>query len=70
VEVLTEAGFSHDPRLVEAIELILSKQDERGRWKLEQNYKGKLWFEPEEKGQPSKWVTLRAVRVLKRIYAG
>jgi hypothetical protein len=68
IEVLTEAGFGHDPRLEEAIELILSKQDEQGRWELEQNYKGKLWFEPEEKGQPSKWVTLRAVRVLKKIY--
>jgi hypothetical protein len=69
VEVLAEAGFGRDPRLAEAIELVLSKQDEQCRWKLEQNYRGKLWFEPEEKGQPSKWVTLRALRVLKTIHS-
>ncbi|MFQ6100398.1 MAG: nitrogen fixation protein NifH [Anaerolineae bacterium] len=65
LEALVEAGYGGDPRLDEAIELVLSKQDERGRWKMEYSYNGKMWADVEKKGQPSKWVTLRAVRVLK-----
>ncbi len=69
LEVLAEAGCGDDPRLTEAVELVLSKQDDQGRWKLEYSYKGKLWTDIEKKGQPSKWVTLRALRILKTIYS-
>jgi hypothetical protein len=65
LEALAEAGHGSDPRLAEALELVLSKQDEQGRWKLEYSYNGKMWADVEEKGKPSKWVTLRALRVLK-----
>lgn len=67
LEALTEAGVTDDPRLEDAVALVLSKQDDRGRWKLEYSYHGKLWVDVEKKGQPSKWVTLRALRVLKRL---
>ena len=67
LEALTEAGHGDDSRLGEAIELILSKQDEQGRWKLEYSYNGKMWADVEEKDKPSKWVTLRALRMLKRV---
>ena len=67
LEALTEAGCGGDPRLHDAIELVLSRQDEQGRWKLEYSYKGKTWLDIEQKGQPSKWVTLRALRVLKAV---
>jgi hypothetical protein len=69
LEVLVEAGCGGDDRLKEAVDLVLSKQDEQGRWKLEYSYKGKLWYDIEKKGKPSKWVTLRALRVLKSIYS-
>ena len=46
---------------------MLSRQDEQGRWKLEYSYHGKMWMDVEKKGKPSKWVTLRALRVLKRL---
>jgi len=65
LEVLTALGYGGDPRLENACELLLSKQDEQGRWKLEYTYNGKTWVEVEERGKPSKWVTLRAMRVLK-----
>jgi hypothetical protein len=65
LEALIEAGCAGDPRLSNAIELVLSKQDEMGRWKMAYTYNGKMWADVEEKGQPSKWVTLRAVRMLK-----
>jgi len=68
LEALAEAGYGNDPRLAEAVELALSKQDEQGRWKMAYSYNGKMWADLEEKGKPSKWVTLRALRVLKAVY--
>ena len=67
LEALAEAGYGGDPRLSDAVDLVLSKQDEGGRWKMEYSYHGKMWADVEEKGKPSKWVTLRAVRVLKML---
>ena len=69
LEALAEAGrdCGGDPRLDEAIELVLSKQDAQGRWPMEYSYNGKMWIDVEEEGKPSKWVTLRAVRMLKRM---
>jgi hypothetical protein len=66
LEVLSSFGFATDPRLNPALELVLNKQDQEGRWKLEYTYNGKTWVDVEEKGRPSKWVTLRALRVLRR----
>jgi hypothetical protein len=65
LEVLAALGCVHDPRLTNAMQLLLGKQDANGRWKLEYTYNGKTWIDIEEKGRPSKWVTLRALRVLK-----
>ncbi len=64
--VLAELGYGGDARLAPAIELILSKQDAHGRWKLENALNRKMWIDIEQRGKPSKWVTLRALRVLKR----
>jgi len=68
LEVLAEAGYGGDPRLGKAVKLVLSKQDEQGRWKMEYSYNGKMWADVEKKGKPSKWVTLRALRVLRAVY--
>jgi len=66
VEVLGELGHARDPRLANAIELVLSKQDARGRWRNEYGYRGKLWSDVDPPRTPSKWVTLRACAVLRR----
>ena len=66
LETLTTLGYGHDPRIASALALVLSKQDAQGRWKMEYTYNGKLWADVEQKGSPSKWVTLRALRVLQR----
>jgi hypothetical protein len=66
-EVLTALGHGSDPRLESAARLILSKRRPDGRWALEYSYAGKTWFDLGEKRQPNKWVTLRAMRVLKRM---
>jgi hypothetical protein len=67
VEALVSVGKANDPRLVNALDLIRQKQDDQGRWKLEYDYTGKTWVDFGEKKQPNKWVTLRALRVLKRV---
>jgi hypothetical protein len=67
VEVLTALGRGRDPRLARAADLILSKRGPDGRWPLEYSYQGKTWFDIGEKRRPNKWVTLRALRVLKRM---
>jgi GH15 family glucan-1,4-alpha-glucosidase len=64
-EALASLGFGKDPRLAELLTLIREKQDENGRWLLEHDYKGKTWADFGEKKLPNKWVTLRALRVLK-----
>lgn len=64
--VLVELGYGSDPRLANAFEFILSKQNAQGRWKLENTLNGRMWVDIEKRGMPSKWVTLRALRVLKR----
>jgi hypothetical protein len=66
IEVLCALGYGHDPRLKNALDLIQSKSDFEGRWNLEYTYNGKTWVDVEEKGKPSKWVTLRARRALRR----
>jgi hypothetical protein len=67
VESLVGLGMAQDERLQGAVELIVSKQDEQGRWPLEYDYRGKNWLDVGEKGKPNKWVTLRALRVLKAL---
>jgi hypothetical protein len=64
-EALTEAGYGGDPRLAATYDLILSKRDGESRWKMEYSYQGKTWADVEARGKASKWVTLRALRVLK-----
>ncbi len=65
VEALVGLGCGDDPRLSNALNLIQAKRNTQGRWTLEYDYAGKIWVDFGAKKQPSKWVTLRALRVLK-----
>ncbi len=65
LEVLTALGYGDDARLRPALDLVLSKRDKQGCLRMEYTYNGKMWVDVERKGEPSKWVTLRALRVLK-----
>ncbi len=65
-EAFVGLGYGKDPRLANTLKLILEKQDGQGRWSLEYHYNRKTWVETGRGGQPSKWVTLRALRVLKK----
>ena len=66
LEYLRSAGVRPDERLAEAIELVASKRDGDGRWPLEVRYLGVMPVEMDEgAGRPSRWNTLRALRVLR-----
>ena len=55
-----------DPRVSEAIELLRSKQQASGTWLLENTHPGAIHFALEDgDGRPSRWNTLRALRVLR-----
>jgi hypothetical protein len=64
-EAMAGLGYARDPRLTDALRIIESKQDEQGRWLLEYRYGPKTHGDFGRGGQPNKWVTLRALRVLK-----
>lgn len=67
LEVLTALGWGRDRRLLPAAEDLRKLRRPDGRWTMRYSYKGKLWCDVEARGKPSKWVTLRARRVLKRM---
>jgi hypothetical protein len=51
--------------VTEAIALVEAKRDRDGRWPLEMRYPGTMPVELDEgEGRPSRWITLRALRVL------
>lgn len=65
LEYLRRAGVAPDERVAEAIDLVASKRDENGLWSLETQYPGEMPVETDEgEGRPSRWNTLRALRVL------
>jgi hypothetical protein len=65
LEYLRRAGVAPDERVAEAIDLVASKRDADGRWPLEVQYPGRMPVETDEgQGRPSRWNTLRALRVL------
>lgn len=65
LDYLRGAGVAPDERIAEAIDLVEKKRDGDGRWPLENPHAGEVHFEMEEgAGKPSRWNTLRAMRVL------
>jgi hypothetical protein len=65
LNVLRLAGHGDDPQFAPAFDWLRARADPLGRWHLEIS-PGKLWFDPGPVDQPSKWVTLRALRALPR----
>ncbi len=69
-EALVAVGYGHDPRLTRVLNIVREKQDASGKWALEYDYTGKTWSDFGKTKQPNKWVTLRALRVLKQVDEG
>jgi hypothetical protein len=58
-------GAPRDPRMEDAIELVRNRRGNDGRWNLDHRYSGKVFFHLEPLRRPSRWNTLRALRVLR-----
>ena len=65
LDYLRRAGVTPDHRVAEAIAIVRTKRDQHGRWTLENPHPGLVHFEMENGGEPSRWNTLRAMRVLR-----
>jgi hypothetical protein len=63
LKALAVHGYAHDSRFVPLLELMLQRQDSQGRWLC--GSVSRTW-PIEKRNQPSKWVTLDALRVLKQ----
>jgi hypothetical protein len=65
LDYLRKAGVPPDERAAEAVDLVAGKQLRKGRWPLGSPHAGKVHFDMEGgRGTPSRWITLRALRVL------
>ncbi len=71
LELVSPCVHADDERIQEALQFVLGKQDEQGRWPCEKLPKGGKWmleFMPSERiGEPSKWVTLHALKMLRTL---
>jgi hypothetical protein len=63
------AGADRDARLEDPVEVLLSHRRKDGKWPISSGYSGDVWFKMESGRQPSRWNTLRSLRVL-RWWAG
>jgi len=65
LDYFRRARADPDPRMAEAVDVVRSKQQPDGRWLLDRMHRGRVHFAFEgDVGQPSRWNTLRALRVL------
>jgi hypothetical protein len=65
LDYLRAAGLEPDERMAEAITVVEGNRDPEGRWPLQNVYEGEAYFQMDEgEGKPSRWNTLRAMRVL------
>ena len=65
--ILTKLGVK-DSRMQPAVDLLVSRQDDYGRWIMQDTFNDRFEVRIESKGKPSKWLTLHAATVLKRFY--
>ncbi len=62
---LRDAGFEPDDRTTEAVAVVDGKRGADGRWLLDTVHEGEVYFQMDDgEGQPSRWITLIALRVL------
>ncbi|MFX1299629.1 MAG: hypothetical protein ACFFDE_01695 [Promethearchaeota archaeon] len=64
LDTFTRLGVK-DSRMDESINIVMESQQPDGKWLLKHTFNGKFWHDIEKKGKPSKWITLRALRVLR-----
>jgi len=58
-------GSDYDPRMQDALDVLKKKRRKDGTWSVQAKHPGQVHFDMEETGGPSRWNTLRALRVLR-----
>jgi hypothetical protein len=66
MEYFKSAGIPYDPRMKDALDLLIKKQRNDGTWPLQAKHTGLTRFDYEKPGHASRWNTLRAMRVMKQ----
>jgi hypothetical protein len=64
LDYFQSAGITYDPRMQDALDVLKHKQRKDGRWPVQARHAGKTHFDMEQTGAPSRWNTLRVMRVL------
>lgn len=59
------AGIKYDPRMQDALDVLKKKRRKDGKWPVQAKHPGQTHFDMEKTGEPSRWNTLRVLRVLK-----
>jgi hypothetical protein len=67
LRVLTNTEFAGDPCVSHVVDLLVGKQNERAQWTLERDWNSQLVTPFERAGEPSRWLTLNALRVITRL---
>lgn len=65
LEAFVDSGIEYDKRMDKALKLIMKKRRSDGTWPVQNKHQGKTHFDMEKVGGPSRWNTLRILRVLK-----
>jgi len=65
--ILVKFGIK-DNRMQEAVDKIISQKNDQGKWLLKNTFNGRFITNIEQKGKPGKWMTLRALQILKNWY--
>ena len=60
------AGIDYDPRMQDALDILMQKRRKDNKWPVQAKHPGQTHFEMEKTGGPSRWNTLRAMRVLQQ----
>ncbi len=66
LDLMCYAAVNWNPNIKPAMDVILQKQNRDGTWNVQARHPGQIHFEMEKAGKPSRWNTLRALRVLRR----
>ena len=70
LDYFRDAGVAYDSRMQDALDVLRAKRRKYGAWPLQAKHPGQTHFDMETPGQPSRWNTLRALRVLAHFGVG
>ena len=69
LEAMMNAKIVYDQRMDDAFKVIMSKRRKDGTWPIQNKHQGKVHFDMEKLGGPSRWNTLRVLRILKHFHS-